>query len=108
MQIWGGIFIFYFLLLIAVSVLLVYGIAKSNRGMMIPWLACMGIGILFQLIFGLWLLGGYYIYVSFGICASTASIQNVLETVYSSFQFHYMLQYLLFLPITLQYSYANS
>jgi hypothetical protein len=40
---------------------------------MIPWLTCMGIGILFQLIFGLWLLGGYYIYVSFGICAHTAS-----------------------------------
>jgi len=67
MQTWGGIFIFYFLMLIAFSILMVFGIAKSNRGMMIPWLACMGIIILFQLVFGLWLLGGYYIYVSFGI-----------------------------------------
>jgi hypothetical protein len=67
MQTWGGIFIFCLLLLIAFSILMVYGIAKSNRGMMIPWLASMGIAILFQLIFGLWLLGGYYIYVSFYI-----------------------------------------
>jgi len=67
MQTWGGIFIFYFLVLIAFSILMVFGIAKSNRGMMIPWLACMGIAILFQLVFGLWLLGGYYIYVSFYI-----------------------------------------
>jgi len=67
MQTWGGIFIFYFLLLIAFSILMVFGIAKSNRGMMIPWLASMGIAILFQLVFGLWLLGGYYIYVSFYI-----------------------------------------
>jgi hypothetical protein len=64
MQTWGGIFIFYFVLLIAFSILLVFGIAKSNRGMMMPWLASMGIAILFQLVFGLWLLGGYYIYVS--------------------------------------------
>jgi hypothetical protein len=66
MQTWGGIFIFYFLLLIAVSILMVFGIARSTRGLMIPWLVCMGIVILFQLVFGLWLLGGYYIYVSVG------------------------------------------
>lgn len=63
MQTWGGIFIFYFLLLIAFSILMVIGIAKTTRGMMIPWLLCMAIGILFQLVFGLWLLGGYYIYL---------------------------------------------
>ncbi|GFG38290.1 hypothetical protein Cfor_08930, partial [Coptotermes formosanus] len=63
MQTWGGIFIFYFLVLIAFSILMVSGIAKSNRGMMLPWLVTMGIAILFQLVFGLWLLGGYYIYL---------------------------------------------
>ncbi|KAJ9583332.1 hypothetical protein L9F63_022321, partial [Diploptera punctata] len=62
MQVWGGFFIFYFLMLIAFSILMVVGISKHNRGMMIPWLASMGIIILFQLVFGLWLLGGYYIY----------------------------------------------
>jgi hypothetical protein len=71
MQIWGGIFIFYFLLLIAFSVLMLFGIAKGTRGMMIPWLLFMGIGILFQLVFGLWLLGGYYIYVSFSAANAT-------------------------------------
>jgi len=69
MQTWGGIFIFYFLLLIALSILMVFGIAKSNRGMMIPWLASMGIAILFQLVFGLWLLGGYYIYLQLVLAA---------------------------------------
>jgi hypothetical protein len=66
MQLWGGIFIFYFLVLITFSILMLFGMAEGTRGLMIPWLACMGIGILFQLVFGLWLLGGYYIYVSVG------------------------------------------
>jgi hypothetical protein len=82
MQIWGGIFIFYFLLLIAFSILMVFGIAKTTRGMMIPWLLCMGIGILFQLVFGLWLLGGYYIYVSFGVtyyCCQRCSEHSVWD-----------------------------
>lgn len=69
MQAWGGFFIFYLLLLIAFSILMVFGIAKTNRGMMIPWLGCMSIVILFQLVFGLWLLGGYYIYLQSVIAA---------------------------------------
>lgn len=59
----GGFFIAYLLLLIAFSVCLVFGVLETNRGMMLPWMICFGIVIMFQLVFGLWLLGGYYIYL---------------------------------------------
>lgn len=64
MQVVGGFLIFYLFLLLVFSVTLVNGLNKANRAMMIPWLASFGLAILFQLVFGLWLLGGYYIYVS--------------------------------------------
>ncbi|XP_015511662.1 uncharacterized protein LOC124308514 [Neodiprion virginianus] len=63
MQIWGTFFILYFLGLIGASVLMVRGMHLGIRGMMIPWLSMWFIMCLFQLIFGLWLLGGYYIYL---------------------------------------------
>lgn len=60
----GGVILFYFLLLIGASVVLVVSLNLMNRGMMLPWLILFGVALLFQLIFGLWLIGGYYIYVS--------------------------------------------
>lgn len=64
MQIVGIVLIIYFIALIFSAVWLVVGINKFVRGFMVPWMAGFGLAILFQLCFGLWLLGGYYIYVS--------------------------------------------
>ena len=64
MKTFGAIFITYFIVLIIFSILMVYGIQEDTRGWMMPWLVAFAIVCLFQLIFGLWLLGGYYIYVN--------------------------------------------
>lgn len=64
MQVIGGFFIFYLLLLIICAMLMVYGVKEGVRGWLLPWLISWFIVCLFQFVFGLWLLGGYYIYVS--------------------------------------------
>lgn len=65
MQVVGGFILLYFVCLIGASVVLVISLNSMNRGMMLPWMVMFGLGLVFQLIFGLWLIGGYYIYVSF-------------------------------------------
>lgn len=64
MQVVGSCLIVYFLLLIISAALMIYGIREGVRGWLLPWLILWFIIILFLLVFGLWLLGGYYIYVS--------------------------------------------
>uniref|UniRef100_A0A0V0GB16 Uncharacterized protein n=1 Tax=Triatoma dimidiata TaxID=72491 RepID=A0A0V0GB16_TRIDM len=64
MQLWGGIFLVYYILLILSSISMVMGIDKVHRGLMLPWLILMFIAIAFQALFGLWLLYGYYIYLA--------------------------------------------
>ncbi|KAJ8985887.1 hypothetical protein NQ317_006261 [Molorchus minor] len=63
MQVVGWVLLIYFLLLILSSVVLVVGINSLIRGFMVPWMVGFGFAISFQLVFGLWLLGGYYIYL---------------------------------------------
>jgi hypothetical protein len=63
MQLYGGLEIVFFLLMIVFSYLMVRGMKINNRGMMLPWLFGMAFLIFLQILFGIWLLYGYYIYV---------------------------------------------
>ncbi|KAK2725584.1 hypothetical protein QYM36_000175, partial [Artemia franciscana] len=59
----GSLFIFYFLSMIISSIYLCVGVHKQLRGFFFPWMILMIIAILFQVVFGLWLICGYYIYL---------------------------------------------
>lgn len=59
-----GIFVLiFFILLCVASLLLLFGIRSSIRGFMLPWHYMMYVVVLFQAMFGLWLVFGYYIYL---------------------------------------------
>lgn len=64
MLVYGILWLLYFFGLILASFSIYYAIQISTRGWLLPWLSLFGFGIFFQLIFGIWLLYGYYIYVS--------------------------------------------
>ena len=59
----GGVTICYFLVLILLSILLLVGVRKEIRGLMLPWLYTSNVAILFQIMYGLWMVFGYYIYL---------------------------------------------
>ncbi|XP_043280288.1 uncharacterized protein pasi1 [Venturia canescens] len=63
MQVVGAFFLLYFFMLIISAFIMIRGIHLCIRGMLLPWLVLWFLACLFQLIFGLWLLGGYYIYL---------------------------------------------
>jgi len=71
MQVVGGVLIVYLLLLIVSALLMVHGVREGVRGWLLPWLVGWFIVCAFQLVFGLWLLGGYYIYVSLVVILAT-------------------------------------
>lgn len=63
MQFWGAIFISFLLMFIVSSILIYFAIKIKTRGWLLPWLVQMGTIIIFQFLFGIWQLYGYYIYL---------------------------------------------
>merc|ERR1712088_441276 len=53
----------YFLLLALLSGLLAFAVKTDIRGLMLPWMVAMWVVVVFQVMFGLWLVFGYYIYI---------------------------------------------
>merc|ERR1712045_841730 len=72
------------MLLILAAVLLIWGITKDVRGLMIPWLGLWFILCLGQAMFGLWLIFGYYIYLE-GVFAALVDFAWMSYNIYCWF-----------------------
>lgn len=60
----GGFMIIFYLSYIVVSILMVLGVNKDHRGLILPWLTQNLLYILMIIAFALWLQASYYHYVS--------------------------------------------
>ena len=67
--------------LIVSAVLLIWGIRKDVRGLMLPWLVLWSILCLGQAMFGLWLIFGYYIYLE-GVFAALVDFAWMSYNIY--------------------------
>jgi len=54
----------FFAYMVGSSLLLLKGLNNNLRGFLLPWLIGMGFVVIFLLVWSIWLLYGYYIYVS--------------------------------------------
>ena len=59
----GGFVLIYFFVMIILSVMLIFGVKRDIRGLMLPWVYASYVAILFQAMYGLWMVFGYYIYL---------------------------------------------
>ena len=59
----AGFVILYFFVMIICSTILIFGVRRDIRGLMLPWVYTSYIAILFQAMYGLWMIFGYYIYL---------------------------------------------
>ena len=80
----GRFCIIMLMLLILAAVLLIWGITKDVRGLMIPWLGLWFILCLGQAMFGLWLIFGYYIYLE-GVFAALVDFAWMSYNIYCWF-----------------------
>ncbi|XP_023320658.1 uncharacterized protein LOC111695522 [Eurytemora carolleeae] len=87
----GRFLIIYFIYMVIVSGLLMWGIKADIRGLMIPWLVGMGIIIVFQAAFGLWLIFGYYIYLEV-VFAALVNWSWMSYNVYCYYTVQYRIQ----------------
>lgn len=55
----------FFAYMVSSSLLLLKGLNNHIRAFLLPWLAGMGVIVLFLLVWSIWLLYGYYIYVRY-------------------------------------------
>lgn len=63
LQFYGSITIWFLIYMIISACFLIHGVVRSLRGFLLPWLFGMGLIILFQFCWPIWLLYGYYIYI---------------------------------------------